>query len=360
MTARLLMLALDGADSDLIDRWSLDGTLPNIGRLRARGSRPPPRGAARRNRRRALGRLSICVPDGRARALPLPQAPEIEWALSACPSEERIRARGVLASTLSHARQARRHHRCAQDPTARGRSTAFTSPTGCRTAKYFERAAAAIPRGSPQKSIADVRRSDHRAAAATWRRSTRTTGRRRSATSCGPIAMKEAGGPALSCTANMGSVHPRPSRRPTASTTASGTSSTRIIRALRPRAARSGWAIRVRADLPPRSTRQSAGWSTPAGPDAVAVLFSTTKMEPNASLAHFDVSLATAQLAVLAEHRRQRRAASGRRASPIEILPYGENGTAIRVNGNERIAERLMRTLEPNSPNSSMRTAASN
>lgn len=37
MTARLLMIALDGADSDLIDRRSKDGTLPNLSALRARG-----------------------------------------------------------------------------------------------------------------------------------------------------------------------------------------------------------------------------------------------------------------------------------------------------------------------------------
>src|SRR5690349_3174743 len=38
MTARFLLIALDGADSNLIDRWSLDGTLPHIAALRARGA----------------------------------------------------------------------------------------------------------------------------------------------------------------------------------------------------------------------------------------------------------------------------------------------------------------------------------
>ena len=37
VTARLLMIALDGADSSLVERWSSDGTLPNIAALRARG-----------------------------------------------------------------------------------------------------------------------------------------------------------------------------------------------------------------------------------------------------------------------------------------------------------------------------------
>ena len=38
MTARLLIIALDGADGPLLDRLSADGTLPNIGALRSRGS----------------------------------------------------------------------------------------------------------------------------------------------------------------------------------------------------------------------------------------------------------------------------------------------------------------------------------
>ncbi len=36
MTARLLMIALDGADGVLLDRWSADGTLPSLAALRAR------------------------------------------------------------------------------------------------------------------------------------------------------------------------------------------------------------------------------------------------------------------------------------------------------------------------------------
>jgi hypothetical protein len=38
MTARFLMIALDGADGALLDRWSADGTLPNLVALRARGA----------------------------------------------------------------------------------------------------------------------------------------------------------------------------------------------------------------------------------------------------------------------------------------------------------------------------------
>ena len=38
MTARFLMIALDGADGALLDRWSADGTLPNFAALRARGA----------------------------------------------------------------------------------------------------------------------------------------------------------------------------------------------------------------------------------------------------------------------------------------------------------------------------------
>ena len=38
MSARLLIIALDGADGILLDRWSADGTLPNLAALRARGA----------------------------------------------------------------------------------------------------------------------------------------------------------------------------------------------------------------------------------------------------------------------------------------------------------------------------------
>lgn len=38
MTARFLMIALDGADGALLDRWSADGTLPSLAALRARGA----------------------------------------------------------------------------------------------------------------------------------------------------------------------------------------------------------------------------------------------------------------------------------------------------------------------------------
>ncbi len=37
MGARFLLIALDGADGALLDRWSADGTLPNLGALRKRG-----------------------------------------------------------------------------------------------------------------------------------------------------------------------------------------------------------------------------------------------------------------------------------------------------------------------------------
>lgn len=37
MTARVLMIALDGADARRLDRWSEDGTLPNLAALRRRG-----------------------------------------------------------------------------------------------------------------------------------------------------------------------------------------------------------------------------------------------------------------------------------------------------------------------------------
>ncbi len=84
-----------------------------------------------------------------------------------------------------------------------------------------------------------------------------------------------------------------------------------------------------------------------AGPEAVTVLFSTTKMEPNASLAHFDAKLSqrlnwrfSPNIAAIVARE------SGRVRLPIEILPYGENGTAIRVNGSAAKRERLLRTLE--------------
>ena len=38
MSTRFLMIALDGADGVLLDRWSADGTLPNLASLRQRGS----------------------------------------------------------------------------------------------------------------------------------------------------------------------------------------------------------------------------------------------------------------------------------------------------------------------------------
>ena len=37
MTARLLMIGLDGADGRLLDRHSADGSLPHLAALRARG-----------------------------------------------------------------------------------------------------------------------------------------------------------------------------------------------------------------------------------------------------------------------------------------------------------------------------------
>jgi len=37
MTARVLMVALDGADGTRLDRWSADGSLPNLAKLRERG-----------------------------------------------------------------------------------------------------------------------------------------------------------------------------------------------------------------------------------------------------------------------------------------------------------------------------------
>lgn len=38
MTARLLMIGLDGADGKLLDRWSTNGSLPHLAALRARGA----------------------------------------------------------------------------------------------------------------------------------------------------------------------------------------------------------------------------------------------------------------------------------------------------------------------------------
>ncbi|MEM1117470.1 MAG: alkaline phosphatase family protein [Bacteroidota bacterium] len=38
MSARLVVIALDGADGGLVDRWSADGTLPALAALRARGA----------------------------------------------------------------------------------------------------------------------------------------------------------------------------------------------------------------------------------------------------------------------------------------------------------------------------------
>ena len=38
MTARLLMIALDGADGRVIEEWSADGVLPNLAALGARGA----------------------------------------------------------------------------------------------------------------------------------------------------------------------------------------------------------------------------------------------------------------------------------------------------------------------------------
>ena len=38
MTARFMMIGLDGADGALLDRWTVDGTLPHLADLRARGA----------------------------------------------------------------------------------------------------------------------------------------------------------------------------------------------------------------------------------------------------------------------------------------------------------------------------------
>jgi predicted AlkP superfamily phosphohydrolase/phosphomutase len=41
MSARMIMLCLDGADGRMLDQYSADGSLPNLSALRARGSARP-------------------------------------------------------------------------------------------------------------------------------------------------------------------------------------------------------------------------------------------------------------------------------------------------------------------------------
>lgn len=84
-----------------------------------------------------------------------------------------------------------------------------------------------------------------------------------------------------------------------------------------------------------------------AGPDAKVIVFTTTKMEPNASLKHFDprferhLNRALAENP-LAQYLRRRR----KEPAPIEVMPYNENGTAIRINRKGAKRERLMHKVE--------------
>ncbi|MEO6633972.1 MAG: alkaline phosphatase family protein, partial [Devosia sp.] len=84
-----------------------------------------------------------------------------------------------------------------------------------------------------------------------------------------------------------------------------------------------------------------------AGPDARVLLLATTKMEPNASISHLHRRLgrrlnrAHAENALTQAIRRARRA-----PPPIEILPYNENGTAIRINRDGARRDRLLADVE--------------
>jgi len=84
-----------------------------------------------------------------------------------------------------------------------------------------------------------------------------------------------------------------------------------------------------------------------AGPEARLLLFSPTKMEPNGSISHFEPLLAGRLNHALAESPMSRTLRRLRkRSAPIEILPYNENCTAIRVNGTGQVRDALVQDIE--------------
>lgn len=84
-----------------------------------------------------------------------------------------------------------------------------------------------------------------------------------------------------------------------------------------------------------------------AGPAAKVVVFSTTKMEPNASVNHFGPRLERRLNRALAENALTQAIRRARKKQPaVEILPYVENGTAIRINRRGRQYDRLRERVE--------------
>ena len=339
MTARLLLLALDGADSDLIDRWSVDGTLPNIGRLRARGSAhhlEAPHGvtddalwadfqyAAQMGEHGRFHYLKRLKSTGRyGMSVNEEQGLEAFWqGLSAAgrrvaifdvpKTQIPVPINGIhLADWLVHGRYFREPR---------------SYPEGL-AAEVVARFGARPP--SRCGYIATTDESERKDALANLLRS---------------VEMKEQAG--LHYLSSEGwdlfalgfreshcvdhgfwdvvdETHPR------------------YDPALRERLGDPVRAVFVRLDAAVGRLVEAAGTA------AVTVLLSTTKMEPNASLAHFDAQLSRRLNWRFAPSLRALAAGkSGTVRLPIEVLPYGENGTAVRVNGSQRRRSRLLRELE--------------
>jgi len=339
MTARLILLALDGADSDLIDRWSLDGTLPNIGRLRARGSAhhmEAPHGVTDdalwadfqyasgmgahgrfhyTKRLKSTGRYGMSfLEEGELEAFwrGISDAGRRVAVIDVPKTQAPRPINGIhLADWLVHGRYFR-EPRSYPEGVAAEVVAKFGAlpPSRCG---YL----ATVDEGERRDALANLflsieqkeRAGLHFLASEPW--------------DLFILAFRES-----HCVDHhfwdvVDETHPH------------------YDPALRERLGDPVRSIYVRLDAALGRLIEAAG------PEAKVVLFSTTKMEPNASLAHLDAKLGErlnwrfSPTLAIPFARRSRRV-----RLPIEILPYGENGTAVRVNGSARKRERLLRVLE--------------
>lgn len=338
MTARLLLIALDGADSNLIDRWSLDGTLPNIGALRARGAAH-----------------HIAAPDG--------ATDDMLWAnfQYACGLGEH--GRFNYMQRLSDGRMAM----AILDETDRERFWDGLSASGKRIAildipktaaprpingihladwlvhgRYF-RKPRSYPKelarevvgnfGAAPKSYCDfhvdrddaVRREqrDNLLRSAAMKERAGLDFLKREPWDFFAIAFKEGHCAGHNFWDLTDPAHPE------------------FDSALNDRLGDPVRTIIKRLDAAVGKLVETAGLQ------AQVLLFSTTKMEPNASVGHFEPHMERHLNLALAESR-----LSGavrrllKRSAPIEIMPYNENCTAIRVNRDGQAREALLQDIE--------------
>jgi predicted AlkP superfamily phosphohydrolase/phosphomutase len=338
MTARLLMIGLDGADSNLIDRWSLDGTLPNIGKLRARGSAhhlEAPHGITddalwanfqyaaglgvhgRFNYAQRLdnGQIGMAFNDERDRERFWDRLSAAGQRVAVFDLPKTIAGKPLngihLADWLTHGKYFKSPRSYPEGLAAEVVEKFGPAPLSrcgyiVETDEAIRRDVAAnLLRSAAMKGAAGV----HYLGQEAW--------------DLFVIGFKE-----MHCAGhNFWDVvdvsHPHFDAR------------------LRDRLGDPARTIFQRVD-------QAVGdLIAAAGPEAMVVLFATTKMEPNASIRHFDPRLERRLNRKLTENpitqaiRRQRKV-----AAPIEVMPYNENGTAIRINRKGRAGAKLLGDVE--------------